>query len=37
VYVLAGNHDWIADHFVYEEAQQAFSIAMEDILDALNV
>lgn len=26
VYILAGNHDWIADHFVYEEAKQAFDL-----------
>lgn len=26
VYVLAGNHDWIGDSFVFEEAQKAFSL-----------
>jgi len=26
VYVVAGNHDRIADHFVYEEARQAFNL-----------
>jgi len=33
VYVLAGNHDWIADHFVYEEAQQAFSIINDYVFE----
>ncbi len=27
VYVLAGNHDWIAEHYVFEEGQKAFSFA----------
>lgn len=26
VYVLAGNHDWLGDTFVFEEAQKAFSL-----------
>jgi DNA repair exonuclease SbcCD nuclease subunit len=24
VYVLAGNHDWLGETFVFHEAQQAF-------------
>lgn len=26
LYILAGNHDWIGNSFVYEEAQKAFEI-----------
>lgn len=26
VHVLAGNHDWIADHFVFEEAQKTLQL-----------
>ena len=29
LYVLAGNHDWIAGHFVYEEARQSFGLLQE--------
>ncbi len=31
VYVVAWNHDRIADHFAYEEAKQAFDIAFGDV------
>ncbi len=31
VYVVAGNHDRIADHFVYEEARQAFDLMQSNI------
>ncbi len=26
VYVLAGNHDWLTDNFVYAEAKKAFDL-----------
>jgi len=26
IYILAGNHDWLWQHFVYQEAQKAFEI-----------
>lgn len=31
VYILAGNHDRIQDHFVYEEAKQAFDLFGDEI------
>lgn len=31
IYVVAWNHDWIADHFVYEEARQAFDLMQDNI------
>lgn len=29
VYILAGNHDRVSDHFVYEEGKQAFALLGE--------
>jgi UDP-2,3-diacylglucosamine pyrophosphatase LpxH len=26
LYILAGNHDWLGSHFVFEEARKAFEI-----------
>ncbi|NOZ44609.1 MAG: metallophosphoesterase [bacterium] len=26
VYILAGNHDWLGQHFVFAEAQKAFEL-----------
>lgn len=33
VYVLAWNHDWHGQHFVYEEARQAWDIINQSLLD----
>lgn len=30
VYILAGNHDWIHNHFVYEEGQYALAVSGQD-------
>jgi hypothetical protein len=30
VYVLAGNHDWLAENFVFAEAKKAFSLLGKD-------
>jgi 3',5'-cyclic AMP phosphodiesterase CpdA len=29
VYVLAGNHDWIHNYFVYEEGKRSFDTAQD--------
>ena len=31
IYVLAGNHDWLGETFVFHEAQQAFSLLNQEI------